>query len=187
MYANRLYGNEQSEDELFFKRNVMRMKLNSNDPLLFLLMSVERKTKSLFHRRISEIVQDPIAVSYGWILKYLEHTKDRPVYQRDIERQFHLARSTVTTMMKSLEGRGYIKRQSVESDARLKKIVLTEKGEEYLRLSEEVFDELNGRIRAILSEDEQKKLRSILVKINDGLSDADSSDLMTEENGKGQV
>ena len=57
----------------------------------------------------------------------LVHSKDGPVFQRDIETVFGFSRSTVTGLLQSMERSGIILRESVESDARLKRIVPTEK------------------------------------------------------------
>lgn len=57
----------------------------------------------------------------------LVHSKDGPVFQRDIETVFGFSRSTVTGLLQSMERSGIILRESVESDARLKRIVPTQK------------------------------------------------------------
>ncbi len=54
-------------------------------------------------------------------------SKKRNIYQRDIEKEFHIRRSSVTSVLQNLERHGFIVRESVEDDARLKKLVLTEK------------------------------------------------------------
>ena len=55
---------------------------------------------------------------------YLESQK-RDVYQKDIEEEFNIRRSSVTSVLQLLEKKGYIKRVSVKDDKRLKKIILT--------------------------------------------------------------
>ena len=52
----------------------------------------------------------------------------RDVYQRDIEQWFNIRRSSVTAMLQGLEQDGFITRCAVEKDARLKRLVATEKG-----------------------------------------------------------
>lgn len=59
----------------------------------------------------------------------LVHCKDGPVFQRDIENAFGLSRSTATGILQLMERNGYIRRESVARDARLKKIVPTQKAE----------------------------------------------------------
>lgn len=71
---------------------------------------------------------DHCTMMHGWILGYLCHNNSRDIYQRDIEKEFSVTRSAVTAIVKNMENNGYIKRIEVEHDARLKKIVITEKG-----------------------------------------------------------
>lgn len=64
------------------------------------------------------------------ILRFiLLESKHAPVFQRDLEEAFQIRRSTITGIIKLIEQKGYITRTSVESDARLKQLVPTEKAE----------------------------------------------------------
>ena len=64
------------------------------------------------------------------LLKFiLLESAHKPIFQRDIEEAFQIRRSTVTGIIKLIEQKGYITRTSVESDARLKQLVPTEKAE----------------------------------------------------------
>ena len=59
----------------------------------------------------------------------LFETMERDLYQRDIEEEFRIRRSTASGILKLMEKNGFIYRKSVARDARLKQIVLTEKAE----------------------------------------------------------
>ncbi len=61
-----------------------------------------------------------------WILAFLFKNADRDLYQKDVEVEFKIRRSTATELMKLMESSGLIRRVPVEHDARLKKIVTTE-------------------------------------------------------------
>ena len=50
---------------------------------------------------------------------------DGPVFQRDVERAFSLSRSTATGILQLMEKNGFLLREPVAYDARLKKLVLT--------------------------------------------------------------
>ena len=71
---------------------------------------------------------DEVTLMHGWIIRYLYTNQDKDVFQKDIEQYFSIGRSTVTNIIQLMERKGYIARESVEHDARLKKVVLTEKG-----------------------------------------------------------
>ena len=49
-------------------------------------------------------------VMQGWIMGYLYDHKEEEIFQRDIEAQFYIARSTVTCLVKQMEQKGYIAR-----------------------------------------------------------------------------
>lgn len=62
----------------------------------------------------------------GWILGYIYDHRDKDVFQKDIEDEFTIRRSTVSNILKLLEQKGMIVREPVSYDARLKRITLTE-------------------------------------------------------------
>lgn len=70
---------------------------------------------------------DKITGNNGWIIGYLADNVNENIYQKDIEEQFTVTRSTASKVLTLMEQKGLIQRQSVTQDARLKKIVLTEK------------------------------------------------------------
>lgn len=82
------------------------------------------------HRRTElqkKIYSNAFGASNGYIISYLCENEDKNIFQRDIEREFDLSRSTVSTILKELEKDGLIERKSVIIDARLKKVVPTQK------------------------------------------------------------
>ena len=48
-------------------------------------------------------------------------TGSRIFFQKDIEQRFAVGRSTVTNLIQLMEKKGFVKRESVKQDARLKK------------------------------------------------------------------
>lgn len=81
------------------------------------------------HRRIDiqrKIYPDSINPTNGYIISYLCENIGRDIYQKDIEKEFDLSRSTVSTILKEFEKDGLIERKSVYIDARLKKVVPTQ-------------------------------------------------------------
>lgn len=58
----------------------------------------------------------------------LAHSSEQDVFQKDLEEEFNLRRSTATGILQLMEKNNLLYRESVDYDARLKKIVVTEKG-----------------------------------------------------------
>lgn len=64
------------------------------------------------------------------ILNYiLLETLHRDIYQKNIEEEFQIRKSTVSGILKLIEKNGFIYRESVKEDARLKRILPTKKAE----------------------------------------------------------
>lgn len=97
------------------------------------------RVDNLIFRRLNQFSRangvEQTTPMHGWIIEYLYRHRDEPVFQRDIEREFSITRSTVTNILQLMERKGYIQRLSVPQDARLKQLVLTEEeNAELLRL-----------------------------------------------------
>jgi len=67
---------------------------------------------------------------HGWAIGYFYENRKKDVFQRDFESHFSIRRSTASNILSCMEKNGLIIRESVEHDARLKKIVLTERAVE---------------------------------------------------------
>ena len=83
-----------------------------------------RRVDNLIFRRLNQFSRangvEQTTPMHGWIIEYLYRHRDEPVFQRDIEREFSITRSTVTNILQLMERKGYIQRLSVPQDARLK-------------------------------------------------------------------
>ena len=104
-----------------------------------------------------------ITASHGWMISYLYHNMDKEIYQKTMETEFHMAKSTVTSILQAMERSGYITREGVAHDARLKKILLTEEGKKLYRDSEEYIRGVEKRIRGdIPQEDLDVFMRTVM-------------------------
>ena len=97
---------------------------------------------------------DKVTLSNGWILMALYDNRKRDMFQKDLEAECGIARSTVTGVVKLMERKGLIRRESVPDDARLKKLVLTEKGLQVRNAMAEIFEECEAVLSAGMSKDE---------------------------------
>lgn len=116
---------------------------------------------------------DEVTAMNGFIIQYLHHHADQSVYQRDIEKEFKIGRSAVTNILTRMEENGFIYRETDGSDARLKRLTLTPKGEEQCQLLTSTIEWLNSRQMDGISLEEQEQLFATLEKIErnaDGLA-----------------
>lgn len=76
----------------------------------------------------------------GWVLGYFTHHEGKDIYQKDLEAEFRVRRSTMTQLLNTMESGGLIERVESEKDRRLKKIVPTPLARDYMRRSEEAIN-----------------------------------------------
>jgi Transcriptional regulators len=108
----------------------------------------------------------------GRILGFLCHNSDkRDIFQKDIEEELEIRRSSVTSVLQLMEKNGFIERVSVSKDARLKKLVLTEKGNEVQRNVHNRISELEESLRGELSDEEFDQLISLIDRLSDKIAD----------------
>lgn len=117
---------------------------------------------------------------HAWVLGYLYDHRDRDVYQKDIQAQFSISRSTTTGMLQVMEKNGLITRESVEWDARLKKLRLTPKAiqmEENLRSG---IKRTEQNLAQIFTPEEREMFFALCHKLAQGIKDLEQQSL----NGK---
>ena len=132
-----------------------------------------RRVDNLIFRRLNQFSRangvEQTTPMHGWTIEYLYRHRDEPVFQRDIEREFSITRSTVTNILQLMERKGYITRRSVEQDARLKQLVLTEKGRQFHEDTMRAFHQTDEYVAGLLTEEENTELLRLLNKLYLGL------------------
>ena len=100
--------------------------MKSQRQLGFEIRTLNNCVKRFFQATKPPELQQSTGVN-GWAIKYFYENRNKDIFQRDFEERFSIRRSTATNMLKLMEKNGIITREIVDYDARLKKIVLTEK------------------------------------------------------------
>ncbi len=100
-----------------------------------------------------------------WVIGYLteQQAKGKDVFQRDLEETFCITRSTVSKVIDLMIQKGLIERQAVPYDARLKKLVLTEKA---LELSGKVRLYAEGVEKEVTAGFTQEEISTLLSYID---------------------
>ena len=110
-------------------------------------------------------IDDNITVSQAYVIDFITDNTDRDIFQKDLELEFGLKRSSVSLMLNNMEKSDLIKRVPVPEDARLKKIVLTEKASEISKKISVAIDSVESRVSESLGEEEVHLLLNMLNKI----------------------
>lgn len=105
----------------------------------------------------------------GYVLGFLYANRDTEIYQKDIEDEMALRKSSVTSLLNNLEKSGLITRGHNDGDARKKRVTLTKKGFE---VHDEIAREID-RVEAILgegfNEEEKTKFYAYLDRIKENM------------------
>ena len=99
------------------------------------------------------------------IMGFIMDKGDKPVYQKDIEAEFNIRRSTATRLLQAMEHKNLIMREPEENDGRLKRIRLTKKA---MERSREVLDRISCIERQLvegITAEEMKVLHSVCQRI----------------------
>lgn len=133
-----------------------------------------RDISNLIKRKIEEVInksyEEDFTSRHIMIARYLHRNSDKDIFQKDIEEEFCIRRSTVTSILNVMEKKGMIKRVRVDYDARLNKIVLTDK---IIKMQNSICNKVLDMEDAILkdlTEEEIKTLTKILDKIKQNIS-----------------
>lgn len=89
----------------------------------------------------------------GRVLNYLL-AQDADQFQKDIEEEFDLRSSTASEMLKSMEKKGFVIRQPISTDGRMKKIVITPLGLQYRERVQQDLTSMDAKILAGLSDED---------------------------------
>lgn len=125
---------------------------------------------NMIKRRISAIKAtehaEQLTGMQGWIIGYLYDRREvKDVFQRDVEADFTIRRSTATGILQLMEKNGLIYREPVSYDARLKKLVLTPKAISNHEATMKAIHQMENDIKSGLTEEEIEQFFSILDKI----------------------
>lgn len=129
---------------------------------------------NLMKRNVDKVMghkPDKATLMHSWIMGFLQRREEKKLdtFQKDIEKEFSMNRSTTSEMLKLMDKNGLIQRIPVNYDARLKKIVLTDLGRECNRKTEEQILKVHNRLVEGLSDEEVQTLLSLCDKMIDNL------------------
>lgn len=102
----------------------------------------------------------------GRIIGYVRcESKNRDVFQKDIEEHFELRGSSVTSTLQNLEKMGFIVRESIPTDQRLKRIVLTKKALDTHNQITKNIEQVEKEAFSSINKEEEQLLSDLLKRI----------------------
>ena len=140
------------------------------------MKNVAVEIKVLNHLIIRDLEQrarlaggDMISGINGMIMGYILQHSDRDVYQRELESEFGITRSTASKVVNLMERKGLIKRVQAEHDARQRMLRLTERARELASAAREETENLSLKLLKGFDEGEIDALMRYIVRMTDNM------------------
>lgn len=146
------------------RRNGVKMKEKncSKNPNVY-GMYIQRLAKRIKYLADDNLIKHKITLEQVKILGFLESQGESvTIYQKDIETEFGIRRSSVTNILQNIEKNGLIKREGDPADARVKKVMLTEEGKKLSRLLKDYIVNLEAVIVDGMTTEEKEQFLSYL-------------------------
>ena len=135
------------------------------------IRALDNQIKRLIDSKIQKSAFCRLTGSNGWIIDYIRKKSPKPVNQKDLEAEFNITRSTASKVLNLMEEKGFIVRESVPEDARLKKLVLTPEAIEISKGMEADRDAIERQITKGFSEKELQQFYSYIERIRKNVTD----------------
>lgn len=133
-----------------------------------------RLVKRYLDNDATKLYIDKLTGTHGWAIGYLHQNSDRDIFQKDFEQEFNIRPSTASNILSLIEKNGLITRESVPYDARLKKIVLTQKAIDIHQIIENSFEKLEDKLKDGISQEELEIFFRVIYKINNNIERNDT-------------
>lgn len=159
---------------IFRYKKIVRQLTKGGAEMPYVLREI-KKTQNLIFRLLESKAKSQTEKDLTFpdrqICGFLMHSGSKPMYQKDIEKEFSLRRSSASTKLTKMEEKGLIVRVSQDSDKRLKRIELTDKAKNSFKGACKDVDDLEDIVVKNLPKEEVdsfiktlKKLQAALIK-----------------------
>lgn len=115
----------------------------------------------------------PITAMQGFFLRsiYMKNKCSMETYQKDLEAEFSVRRSTASGILAIMEENGLIKRETSKRDARLKMLILTEKSLQICREKEKEIEEIEEQLAKGITPEELELFFDIISRIQKNIDE----------------
>ena len=115
---------------------------------------------------------DKLTRMHGWVIGYIKNNaNNKDIFQKDLEKEFSIRRSTASGILKLMEKNGLILREPVGYDARLKKLSLTQNAFDIDKAFLEDVDEVEERLTRNFTSKEKEIIFKLIKKMKSNLEE----------------
>lgn len=129
------------------------------------------KLSNQIRRRLDSFsAKSGISGSQGRVLHFIL-AQPEDVFQRDIEQEFNMRAPSATELLKLMEKNGFIRRESMAQDARLKKIIVTERAAKLVGQVVPDLEELERNLTKGISPKKLEIFFQVMEQMSENLKD----------------
>lgn len=115
-------------------------------------------------------IDDNLTVPQAYVIDFIyNESKQRDIFQKDLEKELDLKRSSVSLMLNNMEKSNLIERVPIIEDARFKKIILTEKAIILYKNISMAIDSVENKLSENITLEEMKIFYRVLDKIRNNI------------------
>lgn len=140
-------------------------------PIHVELRSLSHRIHRFFQNSPNKRAVESVTGTNSWIIGYLADHEGMDVFQKDIEKEFDITRSTASKVIDLMEQKGLVERQTVPHDARLRKLVLTEKSRQLVNLICIDKENLEKTLTKGFSDEEKATLTEYILRMRNNLEE----------------
>lgn len=129
------------------------------------LHRLDVRTCRILNQQLSACGLDELSGTNGRIIRFLNENEDRDIYQRDLEKEFGITRSTASRVLTLMEEKDLVIRSGVSHDARLKKLTLTEKAKGYGDIMHRHAENMSRKLLEGFTKEETAQLRQFIERM----------------------
>lgn len=130
---------------------------------------LSRQLKRLLDIRVAKY--GVTGVQAGMIRYINKKSKEKNVFARDIEKKFDIRRASIAGMLQNMEKKELIQRELIDSDGRLRRIILTKKALELRRKIDQEIQILEKEALQGITKEEVEKFIQTAEKISANLEE----------------
>lgn len=129
------------------------------------VLDVSKNVRYFFDLAVSE---NGLTSIQSRILGHIRHAEEekRDVFQKDIEEIFRIKKSSVTSVLQTLEKKGLIVRESIPADARVKKLVLTQEARKLQQCTYQALGKMEQEMRSLFTPGEFQQFLEYMNRID---------------------
>lgn len=110
-------------------------------------------------------------VQAGMIQFIFEKSRKKDIFAKDIEKKFDIRRASIAGILQNMEKNGLIKRETIDNDARLRRIVLTNKALDIRKEVEKSIKKVEKQAVQGLTKEETENYIELTKKMSENLEE----------------